>query len=420
MPRPGSVDDSGPSASSHDDGLRASSHGPRGTGRRPGMADDSGSGFSGGFGGFGGPVPRRSVPRDGYWPGGYPYGGRRRSGIDLGDLINFGIGVAYGRSQRRRDDIEVPHLDESSMGPSSYPAGAGTPNGPYASQGGSAGTPFPPTPYGGGGGGQGGRNPKSGTSWLPVVGIIIAIVCVILLGFLSCSGGSSSNGDGSVPVSTYNREKIKGVAYDSDDVDDELGWIKDVRATERGLKSFYDKTGIQPYVLLAKYNAQLTTDGEREQWAKDWYNEHIDNQDTLLLVYFADRDADNVMGHSTLINGRNVSTVMDAQAVDIFWAYYDEYWYSTMSTDDAIVKTFDSTADRIMTKTTTSHDVMKWVVIAVLILGVLVIAGIIAWMLIKRRREHEQYVERMVNTPLEEAEDPILNKYSQDDQKGQQ
>ena len=126
------------------------------------------------------------------------------------------------------------------------------------------------------------------------------------------------------------------------------------------------------------------------------------------------------MGHSTLINGRNVSTVMDAQAVDIFWAYYDEYWYSTMSTDDAIVKTFDSTADRIMTKTTTSHDVMKWVVIAVLILGVLVIAGIIAWMLIKRRREHEQYVERMVNTPLEEAEDPILNKYSQDDQKGQQ
>lgn len=404
MPRPGSGDGPGPSSSSHDDGLRASSHGPRGTGRRPGM--DSG----GGFGGFGGPPPRRHS--------GQP---RYRSGIDLGDLINFGIGVAYGKEQERRSrqrtHIEVPRMSEDSMRAPQQPTGApyGDPYGGGASGGvyGGGSGPFPPT--------GAGRNPNPGSGRLAAIGIVVAIICVILLGFLSCSGDKSAGGDGSIPASTYNREKIEsGAPYDSDDVVDELGWIEDVRATERGLKSFYDKTGIQPYVLLAKYNAQTTTDAEREDWARDWYTKHIDNQDTLLLVYFADKDSENVMGHSVLINGRDISTVMDAQAIDIFWAYFDQYWYSKLSTDDAIVKTFDSTADRIMTKTTTTNDVLRWVIIAVIIIGVLVIAGIIVWIVLKRRREHEQYVERMVNTPLEEAEDPILKKYSQDDQKGQQ
>lgn len=410
MPRPGSGDGPGPSSSSHDDGLRASSHGPRGAGRRPGM--DSGGGFGdfGGFGGFGGPPPRR-------YHDSHP---RYRSGIDLGDLINFGIGVAYGRDQERRSrqhaHIEVPHMSEDSMHTTQQPTGAayGGPFGGGASGGGSG--PFPT------GGNGGGRNPKSGPSWLTAVAVAIAIACVVLLGFLGCSSrtNDANSSGGSIPTSTYNREKIdSGIAYDADDVDDELGWITDVRATGRGLKSFYDKTGIQPYVLLAKYNPDLTTDEQRETWARDWYKQHIDNQDTLLLVYFADKDSENVVGHSVLINGRNVSTVMDAQAVDIFWAYYDQYWYSNMSTDDAIVRTFDSTADRIMTKTTTTNDVLRWVIIAVIVIGVLVIIGIIVWMVIRRRREHEAYVERMVNTPLEEAEDPILKKYSQDDQKGQ-
>lgn len=406
MPRPGSGDGPGPSASSHNDGLRASSHGPRGTGRRPGMDSGAGSSGSGGFGGFGDPSPRRHS--------GHP---RYRSGIDLGDLINFGIGVAYGKGQERRSRqrtrIEVPHMSEDGMRAPQRPAdGAyGGPAGVYGGPSGGGPGPFPPA--------GGGRNPHSGSGWLAAIGIVIAIVCVILLGFLSCSGDKSTGG-GSIPASTYNREKIEsGAPYDSDDVIDELGWVEDVRATERGLKSFYDKTGIQPYVLLAKYNAQTTTDAEREDWAHDWYTKHIDNQDTLLLVYFADKDSENVMGNSVLINGRNISTVMDAQAVDIFWAYYDQYWYSDLSTDDAIVKTFDSTAERIMTKTTTANDVLKWVVIAVIVIGVLVIIAVIIWMVIKRRREHEAYVERMVNTPLEEAEDPILKKYSQDDQKGQ-
>lgn len=87
--------------------------------------------------------------------------------------------------------------------------------------------------------------------------------------------------------------------------------------------------------------------------------------------------------------------------------------------DDAIVATFDSTAGRIMTKTTTKNDVHKWVIIAVIVIGMLAIGAVITWMLIKRKREHEQYVERMVTTPLEEARDPILEKYDQADHNDQ-
>lgn len=175
------------------------------------------------------------------------------------------------------------------------------------------------------------------------------------------------------------------------------------------------QTGIQPYILFAKYNPKLTSDKTKQEWAKQWYDQHIDNEDTLLFVYFAERDTDNDVGYMTLVNGKHVSSIMDAQATEIFWTYLDEYWYSDRSTDDAIVATFDATADRIMTKTTTRNDVRKWVTVAVMVIAVCVVAAIVVWLLIKRKREHERYVERMVTTPLETAEDPILNKYDHTD-----
>ncbi|MCC2705029.1 hypothetical protein LK470_08535, partial [Bifidobacterium animalis] len=57
--------------------------------------------------------------------------------------------------------------------------------------------------------------------------------------------------------------------------------------------------------------------------------------------------------------------------------------------------------------------------IAVIVIGMLAIGTVITWMLIKRKREREQYVERMVTTPLEEARDAILEKYDQADHNDQ-
>ncbi|RYM91649.1 PE-PGRS family protein [Bifidobacterium animalis subsp. lactis] len=389
MPRAGAGSGSGRSSSGHDGGSRMSS------GHRPSMP---GSGRRAGGGGSAG-FPQSS-------------GSTGSGGFDVGDLFRAaGIGMAGGYNAGRRSTRNRYGRRSMPFPEEIFDAMGQQPN--YGRQQ----TPF-------GGNNNGGKKPNGGlTGLMPLIGILAALVIFLLIFMMpSCSNNEPNRNDYNVtvPESTYNRTKLdSGLPYDSNCIDDQLGWFENRTSAAKRLKVFYDKTGIQPYILFAKYNPQLKTDDEKQAWAREWYDDHIDNEDTLLFVYFAEQDVDNDVGYMTLVNGKHVSSIMDAQATEIFWTYLDEYWYSDRSTDDAIVATFDSTADRIMTKTTTKNDVHKWVIIAVIVIGILAIGAVITWMLIKRKREHEQYVERMVTTPLEEARDPILEKYDQADHNDQ-
>lgn len=159
----------------------------------------------------------------------------------------------------------------------------------------------------------------------------------------------SSSDTGSTSQSSITREKADtGVSFSSDCILDELGWVEDVTATGESLKDFYNATGVQPYVYFKAYDASLTSDSEKEEYAFDWYEDNIDNEGTFLFLYFAEEDTDNDVGYMVYVNGYDIDSVMDEEAVDIFWDYVDEYWYSDLSTDDMLTEIFNSTADAIM------------------------------------------------------------------------
>ncbi|MCC8151051.1 MAG: hypothetical protein LIO96_06255, partial [Lachnospiraceae bacterium] len=169
----------------------------------------------------------------------------------------------------------------------------------------------------------------------------------------SVSGNQSEhNSDtGSTSQSTITREKADtGVSFSSDCILDELGWVEDVTATGKSLEDFYNATGVQPYVYFKAYDASLTSSSEKEAYAFDWYEDNIDNEGTFLFLYFAEEDADNDVGYMVYVNGYDIDSVMDEEAVEIFWNYVDEYWYSDLSTDDMLTEIFNSTADAIMNK----------------------------------------------------------------------
>lgn len=221
-----------------------------------------------------------------------------------------------------------------------------------------------------------------------------------------------TGGNSSIPKSSYNREKVNtGVAFQNDCIVDEIGWFDNIPKTERRLQSFYKETGVQPYIVLHRYDSSLTTDTEKEAYAKKYYTDNIKNEGTFLFMYFAEQDTDNDVGYMCYVNGKQVTSVMDSEAVDIFWAYVDNNWYSNMSTDDMFVTIFDKTADRIMTKTTTGADVGKKVV--TLLIVVVVIGGILVVMRVRRKHEHEraEETERILNTPLRSSEDDLVDKY---------
>lgn len=250
-----------------------------------------------------------------------------------------------------------------------------------------------------------GRRFYGGGCFSGITGIIVAIIFVIAI----FSGLSTK---GNIPASTQNREKVHtGVAFDNNCVVDEIGWIDNMSKTEKRLQNFYNKTGIQPYVVFHKYDESLKTESDKEAYANKYYEENIDDEGTFLFMYFAEQATDDDVGYMCYVNGKQVTSVMDSEAVDIFWAYIDEYWATDMSTDDMIVKTFDSTAKRIMDKSTTGADVAKYVVILVIVCAGGFVIICMLRMKFKRDKEKAEETERILNTPLDKSEDDLLNKY---------
>lgn len=255
-----------------------------------------------------------------------------------------------------------------------------------------------------------------GGSFNAVISLIIFVVILIAAfgGFLSSNSSSTK----SVPKSTQNRERLESdVGYDNNCIVDNIGWFDNVTKTEKSIKKFYDKTGVQPYIVLNAYDSTLLTDTAKEEYAKKWYDEHIKNESTFLYMYFAEPDTDNDVGYMAYVNGKQVSSVMDSEAIEIFWAYVDKYWYSDMSTDDMFTTIFTKTADRIMTKSTTAADVGNN---AVKVIGVIVVfAGIIVVMVIRRKHKAEEAkeTEKILNTPLngDSEADDLLKKYKKGD-----
>ena len=280
--------------------------------------------------------------------------------------------------------------------------------------------------YGGGGFYGGGFYPRPprrstvivshGGSFNAVISLIIFVV--ILIAAFGGFPSSNSSSTKSVPKSTQNRERLEsGVGYDNNCIVDNIGWFDNVTKTEKSIKKFYDKTGVQPYIVLNDYDSTLLTDTAKEEYAKKWYDEHIKNESTFLYMYFAEPDTDNDVGYMAYVNGKQVSSVMDSEAIEIFWAYVDKYWYSDMSTDDMFTTIFTKTADHIMTKSTTAADVGNN---AVKVIGVIVVfAGIIVVMVIRRKHKAEEAkeTEKILNTPLngDSEADDLLKKYKKGD-----
>ena len=109
-------------------------------------------------------------------------------------------------------------------------------------------------------------------------GEVMAFIVTIIIVFVLAFGMKISN-NSSIPKSTQNREKITAnIAYDNNCIVDNIGWFDNLSKTEKAIKYFYDKTGIQPYVVLNAYDNTLTTDAQKEQYAKDCNDNSQHNQ----------------------------------------------------------------------------------------------------------------------------------------------
>lgn len=241
-------------------------------------------------------------------------------------------------------------------------------------------------------------------------GLGTLIACLIVFAVVIFSFFMIASDDSDV-TSTINREKIENpIPYDNNCIKDELGYVENTSKLSKNLKNFYNKTGIQPYIYLKSYDETLTSDSQKDNYAQNWYEQNIDNEDTFLFVYYEDQDP-NEIGYMAYVNGKHVTSVMDSEAVNIFWNYIDRYWTDdSLSTVEVFTKTFNSTANTIMEKSTTSNDIIK--IICIIVGIIIVIGGIIYILRMKFKRDKEKAKEtvEILKTPLDKS-DELRDKY---------
>lgn len=236
--------------------------------------------------------------------------------------------------------------------------------------------------------------------------ITIMFLCFFIFFVVGLKGESESN-----VRSTRDRTPLENpIPFQYDCVVDEIGYIEDVSNLSSGLQYFYDTTGVQPYIYLKKYDSSLQTDQQKETYAKTWYDNNIKDEYTFLYMYFEESNSDDI-GYMCYVNGKSVTSVMDSEAVQIFWGYLDRNWVnSDLSMTDVFVNTFTQTAKIIMDKSVTGKDIIYVVLI---IFGiVIVIVGVIVVLSLKFNRDKEKAIEteRILKTPLNKSDD-LKDKY---------
>ncbi|MDD2213859.1 MAG: hypothetical protein PHR21_04880 [Oscillospiraceae bacterium] len=254
--------------------------------------------------------------------------------------------------------------------------------------------------------------------------VIIFVVAISIIfaamgsGFSAVSAGSGSSS--SITRSTVKREPLPaGSVNETGYYTDELDWVKNVTTLESGMKSFYQATGVQPYLYITDNldGEHYPTDTQAETFANGLYDSLFTDEAHSLLIFFEY----NGEYHTWYINGTQAKTVLDQEAMDILLDYVDRYYYeSSLTEDEMFSKAYQQAGKRIMTVTRS-----PWI-------PVLVVAGIIIilafayywWKKSKEKKaEQDKRTEEILNTPLEsfgdsQAEDLAKKYQNKSDQSG--
>lgn len=219
----------------------------------------------------------------------------------------------------------------------------------------------------------------------------------------------------SVAASTVQREPLspdaaKQTAYFTDK---DGSWITQPRILEDGMRTFYKKTGVWPYLYILP-NGQTTSISELTSISKDLYNQLFDDEAHFLLV-FCDNDQGGYNCGYTV--GSDAKTIMDDEAIGILNDYLDRYYHDMDRSEEEIFSdTFANTASRIMSKTLSPVPFLAGGVAVIAICGTVIF---VVRRRNQRKAEEGKRLEEILNKPLEKFGDTELEdlarKYEKDD-----
>lgn len=231
--------------------------------------------------------------------------------------------------------------------------------------------------------------------------LLFYILASILMNFLGYTPAST---DENIPNNTTKREPLQGIVMETDWYEDELGWIHDGDLLIDGLGYFYSDTGIQPYIVLMESSDEFWQDSFHSQAAYEYleelYDQKFSDESHLIFAYFSSLDdsEEEVNGEFLYLSGSEADKIMDEEALTIFWANFEKNYYDTsLSIEEMIANTFETTARSIMNMPMTGWDVIK---VMIVIGGAYLIIRFLYRKLKAKNQKKEENTEMLLNQPL--------------------
>lgn len=253
---------------------------------------------------------------------------------------------------------------------------------------------------------SGGYHRHYGVSYstMPVWGSLVCILVVAVLAAMFTLGPMLTLGN--ITRSTVTREPLpKGTVTETAYYTDELMWIDSVTVLESGMKHFYQKTGVQPYLYITDDLHASSI----EDFSNALYDELFTDEAHVLLVFYER----NNEYKDWVVTGVQAKQVVDQEAVDILLDYVDRYYYqSELSESEMFSKAFSDSADRMMKVTKSPVPI---IIVAVIVLLIVIFAIKLVKVAAEKKKAEDERTERLLSTPIskipETEQDDLLDKY---------
>ncbi len=182
--------------------------------------------------------------------------------------------------------------------------------------------------------------------------------------------------------------------------EDHLNWIRSPAKLEKGLKHFFDKTGVCPYLVITEdvHGSYHPTGEECWEYAREIYQEKFNDEGHLVFVFQSINESDEFM--MACYTGAQAKVVIDDdEALEILYDYFDANWWTDKDEETFFSDSFADAADRIMKKT---PNYMFILCMAGIGLCVVFIIFCIVKNINKRKKEEAEETERILNTPIDQ------------------
>lgn len=236
--------------------------------------------------------------------------------------------------------------------------------------------------------------------------IVLAII-VIVAGLIAARPN--------IQQSTIERSKLDSSLCTKVDTwyQDDINWIHDEKTLLKGLKTFYDQTGVQPYLWITdNINGKAKPNtSDFETALKSKYSE-LFKDDGHVIVCFMESSPSVYATYYWA--GSAAKGVIDDEAGEILLDVIDSKYTSDLSDEEMLSKSFSDAATRMMKvgRTTKQYIILAVAVVA----GLGIIVGFIFLLKAKRKSDAEEAEERerILNTDIDEMSDSVLNKYNKE------